>query len=65
MLIPESMKKDALRRVRQEIEKEILEKLSIDISVDSTYDGSPGIRVSVGLNYNGKTVSEGSEHVYL
>lgn len=59
------MKKDALRRVRQEIEKEILEKLSIDLNIDSTYDGSPGIRVTVGLTYDGKTVSEDSEHVYL
>lgn len=65
MLVPESMKKEAMRAVRKKIKEEILSNLSISCSLDSTYDGSAGVRLYVELVYDGEVIAEDNDHVYF
>lgn len=59
MLIPESLKKEAIRRVRQDIESEITKNLTIDLKekhinnpwVDGTRE------ITVKLKYKDKEIS--------
>lgn len=63
MFIPEQLKKEALRRVRTEIEKEILGKLKIQVSVDT--DSNMGRQttksITAVLTYNDKEVCSDTE----
>lgn len=65
MFVPESMKKEAMRAVKKKIKEEIIANLSISCSIENTYDGDRGARVSVELSYDGETISEDNDHVYF
>lgn len=65
MFVPESVKKEAMRAVRKKIKEEILNNLSISCSLESTYDGSAGVRLNVELSYDGETISTDNDHVYF
>lgn len=65
MLVPESMIEEAMQAVQEKIKEEILNNLSISCSLDSTYDGSPGVRLNVELSYDGIVIAEDNDHVYF
>lgn len=65
MFVSESVKKEAMRAVRKKIKEEILNNLSISCSIENTYDGDRGARVSVELAYDGVTIAEDNDHIYF
>lgn len=65
MFVSESVKKEAMRAVRKKIKEEILSNLSISCSIENTYDGDRGARVSVELVYDGVTIAEDNDHIYF
>lgn len=65
MLVPESMIEEAMKAVQEKIKEEILNNLSISCSLDSTYDGSAGVRLYVELVYDGEVIAEDNDHVYF